>query len=92
MDPYLVLISGLPGTGKTRLASELAKRLQVPVFAKDRFQSQFRILGFTDREGPAGYHLLFDMADQQLSLGVSAILDAVFPMHGHLAHLRRNVQ
>lgn len=82
MDPYLVLISDLPGTGKTRLASELAKRLQVPVFAKDRFQSQLRSLGFIDREGPAGYHLLFDMADQQLSLGVSAILDAVFPMRG----------
>jgi predicted kinase len=82
MDPCLVLISGLPGTGKTRLANELATSLQIPVFARDRFQAQLRCLGFTDREGSAGYHLLFDMADQQLSLGVSAILDAVFPMHG----------
>jgi predicted kinase len=82
MDPTLVLISGLPGTGKTRLANELARHLQVPVFAKDRFQAQLRSLGFTGREGAEGYHLLFDMADQQLSLGMGAILDAVFPLYG----------
>lgn len=53
MDPCLILISGLPGTGKTQLANELAKRLQAPVFAKDRFQSQLRELGSIDRERPA---------------------------------------
>ncbi len=82
MSRSLVLISGLPGTGKTRLANELAASLQISVFAKDRFQSQLHRLGLTDREGPAGYHLLLDMADQQLSLGLGAILDAVFPKHG----------
>ncbi|MGD9049023.1 MAG: AAA family ATPase [Anaerolineae bacterium] len=81
MNPSLVLISGLPGTDKTKLAYELGKRLKVPVFAKDRFQSQLRLLGLTDREGPAGDNLLFDMADQQLSLGLGAILDAVFSKH-----------
>lgn len=82
VDLTLVLFSGLPGTGKTSLAIELSRRLQIPLFAKDRFQSQLRLLGLTEREGAAGYELLFDIADQQLALGIGVILDAVFPMQG----------
>jgi predicted kinase len=82
MTISLVLLSGLPGTGKTRLAIELSKQFHMPVFMKDRFQSQLRLQGFVGREGAAGYELLFDVADHQLSLGIGAILDAVFPMDG----------
>ena len=78
----VIMLSGLPGTGKTSLAQALASRLGLPLFAKDRLQSRLRVLGLADRKTADGYHMMFDLADQQLSLGVGVILDAVFPMAG----------
>ena len=76
----LVLFSGLPGTGKTALAHRVARHLHIPLFAKDRIQSALRVRGLADSKTPDGYHLMLDLADEQLGLGVSVVLDAVFPM------------
>jgi predicted kinase len=35
MPPRLIIVTGLPATGKTTLARELATRLRVPMLAKD---------------------------------------------------------
>jgi predicted kinase len=80
-DP-LVLLSGLPGTGKTRLAIEISRKRQYSILSKDRFQSQLRSQGLAGREGAEGYELLFDAAERQLALGNGVILDAVFPRAG----------
>jgi predicted kinase len=81
-DSFLVLISGLPGTGKTVLARKISKRLQIPLFSKDRLQSVLREHDLADRSTADGYFLILDLADEQLDLGVSAVLDGVFPMGG----------
>ncbi len=82
INPTLVLMSGLPGCGKSTLARVVAKRIGIPIFAKDRFQSLLRRNGLAGRATADGYHLLLDMADEQLSLGISVVLDAVFPQEG----------
>ena len=78
----LILLSGLPGCGKTTLARKIAASLHIPLFAKDRVQSTLRKLELADRTTADGYHFLLDQADEQLNLGLSVVLDAVFPMQG----------
>jgi predicted kinase len=82
MADYLILLSGLPGTGKTRLGIRLSKTLRLPLLSKDRFQSHLRLQGLAGREGAEGYEMIFNSADQQLTIGTGAILDAVFPKRG----------
>ena len=82
MNEPLVLVSGLPGTGKTRLAIEISKRLHLPFLAEDRFQSQLRLQGLVGRDIPAGSELLFDQTDSQCSSRIGIILDPVFPRDG----------
>lgn len=76
----LILFSGLPGSGKTTLARLVAQRLKIPVFGKDRIQSALRMHDLTDRASPHGYLIMLDQADEQLSLGISVVLEAVFPL------------
>lgn len=85
----LVLFSGLPGCGKTTLARRAAQRFGIPLFAKDRLQARLRQQGLAPRATADGYHLILDLADEQLSLGVSAILDAVFPQAGFRQRARQ---
>ena len=78
----LILFSGLPGTGKTSLSQALAAHFHYPLFTKDRLQSRLRAQGLAERSSVDGYLLILDLAEQQLALGVSAILDGVFPFEG----------
>jgi predicted kinase len=81
MLPTLILFSGLPGCGKTTLAREVARLTGAPLLAKDRVQRVLRdcVPGAAPIDG---YHLLLDLAEEQLGLGLSVTLDAVFPLPG----------
>lgn len=77
----IVVFSGLPGTGKSSLADVVGRELNVPVFASDWLQATLKRSQLGDvaekRIGFVGYELLTTLAERQLMLGQSAILDSV---------------
>jgi predicted kinase len=75
----LIIFSGLPGTGKSKLAEAVARQYEIPVFAKDWLEAVLLNSGLTptERLGYAGYDLLTTLARRQLALGQSVILDSV---------------
>ena len=78
----LIVFSGLPGTGKSALAEMVACKLGYPVFAKDWPEATLLLCELvpTNRDKPLGsvaYHLLTVLAERQLMLGQSVILDSV---------------
>lgn len=77
----MIVFSGLPGTGKSTLADAVAKNLRIPVFNKDWLEASLLRCGVapTTPEKPlgAGYDLLTTLAERQLRLDQSVILDSV---------------
>lgn len=80
VDPTLVLFAGMPGSGKTTLARMVSRELRLPIFSKDRMQRVLRDHHLAAENTGDGYYLILDLADEQLGLGVSVILDATFPL------------
>ncbi len=78
----LIIFSGLPGTGKSSLAEAVGKTFGIPVFAKDWLEASLLRSGLktthADKSlGFAGYELLTVLAERQLMLEQSVILDSV---------------
>jgi predicted kinase len=84
----LVLCAGLPGTGKSTLAEALGRALGYPVFAKDWLEAALWRSGISREQGAgwAGYELLNTLAESQMRLGQSAILDCVAGREGLRRH------
>jgi predicted kinase len=81
----LILLSGLPGTGKSTIALALSRALGLPLFEKDRIEAAIVGAGLAKVQpglanlGPAGYDLYFALLERQLELGVSLIADCTAP-------------
>jgi predicted kinase len=78
----MIVFSGLPGTGKSSLAESIGRQLGIPVFAKDWLEASLISSGLGSIDnlkqlGFAGYELLTVLAERQLMLNQSVILDSV---------------
>jgi predicted kinase len=75
----LVIVTGLPGAGKSTFAEYAGRLLLCPVFSKDWLEASLwrSGIGREANSGWAAYDLLTTLAENQLRIMQSAILDSV---------------
>ena len=82
--PRIILITGLPGTGKTTLARTLATRYRVPLVAKDLIKEPLLdVLGAADaaqsrRLSDASFAVVFAIARELHTAGTDMLLEGNF--------------
>jgi len=80
----LILINGLPATGKTTISKRLGDELDIPVISKDMIKEfLFDVLGIKDREqskafGRLANDFLYEICEAYLSKGKSIIIENSF--------------
>lgn len=77
-DLKLVVLSGLPGVGKSTLANALARYFRFALLELDRLEGPLLKHGISgDSIGWSGYAALTAMAAQNLEVGVGVVIDSV---------------
>jgi predicted kinase len=77
--PALIVMSGLPGSGKSTIAERIAEKLLIPVFSVDPIESAILEAGVQQgfETGLAAYIVAATLASEQLKRGISVVIDAV---------------
>jgi predicted kinase len=77
----LIEFGGLPGTGKSTLARQLADRIRAVLLRIDEIDAAMRRNGLRpDQTGIAAYSVAHDLAGSHLRRGLTVIADAVNPV------------
>lgn len=84
MKPVLIIVNGMPGTGKTTLSKKLAADLALPLIAKDALKEfLFDTFGVGDVEyskrlGSATFDMLYVFINKMLEGGTTFIVECPF--------------
>jgi predicted kinase len=82
--PLVIIVNGLPGTGKTTLARRLAADVRLPVFSRDSiYETLYDALdchsnGLPPLLGTATFTLLYSVASSMIAAGQSVIIEGFF--------------
>lgn len=90
----LIVFSGLPGSGKSTIANELARQLPAVVLSMDPIEAALLRCGIPQsfETGVASYEVAAVLAEHQLTLGLTVIADAVNSVEAARAMWRRAAQ
>jgi predicted kinase len=89
ISPTLIVLSGLPGSGKTALGEDLSRTLLIPVFSVDPIEAAMWRAGLAKIDtGVAAYEVARTLADEHLRLRIPVIVDAVNPVEAPRAAWR----
>ena len=82
LKPLLVVVSGLPGVGKSALSEELARRLGATLLSVDPIEAALwqSGIGRNQPTGIAAYVVAGALAEEQLKIGRPVLIDAVSPV------------
>ena len=81
MQRVLVVICGLPATGKSTIAKIVAERTRTPYLRVDRIEHA--IVAWSELSHPlgrVGYAVAYELAKEQLELGSDVIVECVNPI------------
>ncbi len=79
--PGLILLGGLPGTGKSTVAVPLARELRAAYLRIDTIEQALVDSGeLASRPGAVGYMVGYALAGEQLSLGLTVVAESVNPL------------
>jgi predicted kinase len=77
----LIVFAGLPGTGKTTIAKELARQLEAVYLRIDSIEQTLRDSGaYNSLTGDSGYCVAYVIAEENLRLGRIVIADSENPL------------
>jgi predicted kinase len=81
VPPWLVVIGGLPATGKSTIATLVARQLRAPYLRVDQIEHAIVAWSSLDHPvGVVGYSVAYGLALDQLVLGLDVVVECVNPL------------